>query len=176
MTHAGHCGSCSSLQDLGVYLGRNLTEPTRRCGALSIVSADLMRKCLQRIGFSDNCIPIWEYNILNTRQECTRVIEDIFLEFIKNIFWSIKNIFHKLHSALATILLQVCIISWILGEDNNKPDGSLNDCLQCDEDMSGPNFKFFSGRTRRNSGIPSAIARPPDEFYDMEHCYWYGDL
>ena len=74
VTHAGHCGSCSSLQDLGVYLGRNLTEPTRRCGALSIVSADLMRKCLQRIGFSDNCIPIWEYNILNTRQECTRVI------------------------------------------------------------------------------------------------------
>ena len=86
VTHAGHCGSCSSLQDLGVYLGRNLTEPTRRCGALSIVSADLMRKCLQRIGFSDNCIPIWEYNILNTRQECTRVIEDIYFKSIK-YFW-----------------------------------------------------------------------------------------
>ena len=92
MTHAGHCGSCSSLQDLGVYLGRNLTEPTRRCGALSIVSADLMRKCLQRIGFSDNCIPIWEYNILNTRQECTRVIEDIFFKSIK-YFWVNKS--HK---------------------------------------------------------------------------------
>jgi len=33
-----------------------------------------------------------------------------------------------------------------------KPDGSLNDCLQCDEDKSGPNFKWFSGRTRYNFG------------------------
>lgn len=73
-------------------------------------------------------------------------------------------------------LLQLCIWSWITGEDNNKPDGSLNDCLQCDEDKSGPNFKFFSGRTRRNSGIPSAIERPPEQVYNMEHCYWYGDL
>ena len=73
-------------------------------------------------------------------------------------------------------LSQLCIWSWITGEDNNKPDGSLNDCLQCDEDKSGPNFKFFSGRTRRNSGIPSAIQRPEEQFYDMEHCYWYGDL
>ena len=29
---------------------------------------------------------------------------------------------------------------------------------------------------RRNSGIPSSIYRPPDTIYDMEHCYWYGDL
>ena len=29
---------------------------------------------------------------------------------------------------------------------------------------------------RRNSGIPSAIQRPPDQVYNMEHCYWYGDL
>jgi len=142
VTHAGHCGSCSNLQDLGVYMRQNLTEPTRKCGALGVISHALMRNCLQRIGFSSDCIPIWEYNILNTRKECTAL----------------------------------CIWSWITGEDNNKPDGSLNDCLQCDEDKSGPNFKFFSGRTRRNSGIPSAIQRPEEQFYDMEHCYWYGDL
>jgi len=70
----------------------------------------------------------------------------------------------------------VCIWSYITNEPFNKPDGSLNDCLQCDEDQSGPNFKFFSGRTRRNSGITSAIYRPPDTIYQMEHCYWYGDL
>jgi len=142
VTHAGHCGSCSGLQDLGVYLRQNLTDPTRHCGFLGIISHSLMRNCLQRIGFSSNCIPIWEHNILNTRKQC----------------------------------FDVCFLSYITGEDNNKPDGSLNDCLQCDEDKSGPNFQFFSGRTRRNSGIPSAIMRPPDEFYDMEHCYWYGDL
>lgn len=70
----------------------------------------------------------------------------------------------------------VCIWSWITDEDFCKPDGTINDCLQCDEDKSGPNFKYFSGRTRRNSGIPSAICRPPETVYNMTHCYWYGDL
>ena len=32
VTHKGHCGACSSLQDLGVYISQNLTESTRRCG------------------------------------------------------------------------------------------------------------------------------------------------
>ena len=36
ITHQGHCGACSSLQDLGVYMGKNLTQPTRLCGALGI--------------------------------------------------------------------------------------------------------------------------------------------
>lgn len=29
ITHRGHCGACSGLKDLGVYLSRNLTSPTR---------------------------------------------------------------------------------------------------------------------------------------------------
>ena len=71
---------------------------------------------------------------------------------------------------------QPCIIAWITDAPLNNPDGSLNDCIQCDEDISGPNFKYFSGRTRRNSGIPSAIHRPPESVYNMTHCFWYGDL
>ena len=66
----------------------------------------------------------------------------------------------------------VCMKAWITGEPNNKPDGSLNDCLQCDEDKSGPVFKYFSGRTRRNSGIESAIKRPGQQVYKMNHCYF----
>ena len=30
--HKGHCGACSVLQDLGVYMAQNLTQDTRRCG------------------------------------------------------------------------------------------------------------------------------------------------
>lgn len=41
-------------------------------------------------------------------------------------------------------------------------DGHLNPCLQCDEDKSGTLFKYYSGRTRRNSGIKSEIDRPED--------------
>lgn len=40
------------------------------------------------------------------------------------------------------------------------PDGSLNPCIQCDEDKSGPIFKYFAARTRRDSGIKSEIDRP----------------
>ena len=66
----------------------------------------------------------------------------------------------------------VCIIAWILNEPFTNPDGSLNNCLQCDEDKSGPVFKYFSGRTRRNSGIRSEIDRPTDEVYNITHCYY----
>lgn len=142
ITHAGHCGACSSIQDLGVYIRQNLTASTRACGMWGSVSPKLMRECLLRLGFSLPCVTIWEWNIVNTKDKC----------------------------------FETCIWSWITGEPNNKPDGSLNDCLQCDEDLSGPNFKFFSGRTRRNSGIVSEIARPSEDIYPLEHCYWYGDI
>ncbi|XP_065061908.1 uncharacterized protein LOC135688811 [Rhopilema esculentum] len=66
----------------------------------------------------------------------------------------------------------ICMKDWITGKPNNNPDGSLNDCLQCDEDKSGPVFKYFSGRTRRNSGINSAIKRPGQQVYKMNHCYF----
>jgi hypothetical protein len=63
-------------------------------------------------------------------------------------------------------------ISYLKNEPFVKPDGTLNDCLQCDEDKSGPIFKYESGRTRRNSGIKSEIDRPVDEIYKMDHCYY----
>jgi hypothetical protein len=42
------------------------------------------------------------------------------------------------------------------------PECVLNDCLQCDEELSGPLFKKFAARTRRRSGLLSAIVRPCD--------------
>ena len=68
--------------------------------------------------------------------------------------------------------LFVCMASWISGEPNNKPNGDINDCLQCDEDISGPVFKYEAGRTRRNSGIHSEIDRPEDIVADIDQCYF----
>ena len=65
-----------------------------------------------------------------------------------------------------------CMWAWIRGEGNNKKDGTLSDCIQCDEDKSGPVFKFESGRTRRNSGIHSEIDRPDQQVYDIDQCYF----
>jgi len=58
------------------------------------------------------------------------------------------------------------------------PDGSLNACLACDEANSGPTFKAVAGRTRRRSGLTSAIARPcldaegTPAVYPVEHYYF----
>ena len=45
------------------------------------------------------------------------------------------------------------------GRPNNgaAPNCTLDDCLQCYEDESGPLFKQFGGRTRRNSGLLTTI-------------------
>lgn len=50
-------------------------------------------------------------------------------------------------------------------------DGSLNECLACDEAQSGPVFKAEAGRTRRNSGIASSICRACEEVKPVEHDY-----
>jgi hypothetical protein len=65
-----------------------------------------------------------------------------------------------------------CIISWIKNEPFADKNGKLNTCINCDEVISGPVFKYFSGRTRRNSGIESEIKRPDEQIYRMDHCYY----
>jgi hypothetical protein len=65
----------------------------------------------------------------------------------------------------------VCMRTWMSGEASTKPDGTLNDCLQCDEDRSGPVFKAVAGRTRRNSGIRSSIPRPNEQVAHVVHDY-----
>ncbi len=68
-----------------------------------------------------------------------------------------------------TVCLQVCLD--LLDAPYHEEDGSLNACLQCDEDMSGPVFKAVAGRTRRNTGLASALCRPCDEVRRVVHRY-----
>jgi hypothetical protein len=136
VTHFGICGTCSTLQDLSVYLEkRDLTAPVRRCGIKWHESARL--RCLEDLGLSAACARTWLYNVDNTRRQC----------------------------------FGVCAWSWIKEEAPTRKDGRLNACLQCDEDRSGPVFKFTAGRTRRNSGIQSSIPRPGDEIAPVVHDY-----
>lgn len=58
-----------------------------------------------------------------------------------------------------------------LGKPYQLENGSLNECLQCDEDQSGPIFKAVAGRTRRNTGIASALCRPCSEVRPVLHVY-----
>jgi hypothetical protein len=65
--------------------------------------------------------------------------------------------------------LDVCIAN--IAAKYQTEDGALNPCLQCDEDQSGPVFKAVAGRTRRNTGIASALCRPCTEVRPLLHDY-----
>jgi hypothetical protein len=52
-----------------------------------------------------------------------------------------------------------CLKYKLFREPNNKRDGSLNDCLACDEKLCGPAFIECSGVNRRRLGISSDIGR-----------------
>lgn len=67
--------------------------------------------------------------------------------------------------------LDVCLKALNENQPHLLPDGSLNPCLQCDEDKSGPVFKAVAGRTRRNSGLPSALCRPCESVSRVAHRY-----
>jgi hypothetical protein len=72
VTHFGACGTCSTLQDLAVYLEKpDLTAPARRCGIKRNASARLA--CLKELGFSPACAQTWLYNVENTRRQCLAV-------------------------------------------------------------------------------------------------------
>jgi len=138
VTHLGRCGTCSTLQDLAVYLSRpDLTTPVRRCAAFGLTRARTLG-CLRDLGFSEACAATWYWDAMNTRRECG---------------WA-------------------CLVSWLSRAPSNRPDGRLNDCLQCDEDRSGPVFKRVAGRTRRNSGIRSSIDRHDGELASLVHDYY----
>lgn len=65
--------------------------------------------------------------------------------------------------------LTPCFIT--INDPYHLPDGTLNECLACDEVKSGPVFKAIAGRTRRNTGVPSAMCRPCSEVEPLVHRY-----
>ena len=65
------------------------------------------------------------------------------------------------------VCLDVCLE--LLGAPYHDDDGDPNACIQCDEDLSGPVFKAVAGRTRRNSGLPTALCRPCGSVWRIEH-------
>jgi hypothetical protein len=147
ITHQGRCGSCSTLQDLAVYLDiPDLTKPARQC-ARRFGFARKKRCFEEKIGFTSYCAESWAYNARHTQKACRGTcIADYGL---------LNLLFHRYP-----------------GENVNEA-GQLRPCLQCDEEQSGPGFKYSAGRTRRNSGIESAIPRPESEIYPVDHTAYF---
>jgi hypothetical protein len=73
VTHFGHCGVCSTLANLAVYIRQNdLVAPVRACGLQASLAADDSGEiaCLEQLGFDLPCAQIWAYNTDNTRSVC----------------------------------------------------------------------------------------------------------
>ena len=143
ITHRYHCGTCSSLRDLAVYLVKpDLMSPARTCGRK--LTAGGIKACLmQEIGLEERCAETWTYNVLHTRRRCAGTCIE--------------------HYGLWNVLTNN------MGDAHADKRGNLNPCLACDEYISGPGFQYAAGRTRRNSGLTSAIHRPPSEIFPVDH-------
>ena len=135
VTHAGHCGVCSTMQDLAVYLQNpDLTTLGKFCGKQVALGWDHGIKCYRELGMTEDCALIWATNSWNTAKEC----------------W------------------KKCVHSAPNKQNYGPPPFcKLNDCLHCDEEKSGPIFKRIGGRTRRRSGLLSAIVRPCDQLLNI---------
>lgn len=72
VTHSNPCGVCSSLQDLAAYMeqGAQLRSAAQSCGIKGIVNEKWGISCFMKLGFTEPCARIWQYNAQNTRAKC----------------------------------------------------------------------------------------------------------
>lgn len=147
VTHDKHCGTCSSLKDLAIYLSKpDLTTPVRKCAKKFMLQR--IKKCLKdQVNFSDRCSETWAYNCQHTRKVCLKTC-------IK--YYGLWN-----------------ILTNNMDNQHVNTSNKLNPCLACDEYKSGPGFKYTAGRTRRGSGIESAIKRKTNEIYHVDHSLYF---
>ena len=147
VTHRHHCGTCSSLRDLAVYLAKpDLTSRARTC-ARRWTTASVKACLMEEVGFEERCAETWAYNVIHTRRRCSGTCVR--------------------HYGLWDVLTNN------MGDTHNDERGNLNPCLACDEFASGPGFQYAAGRTRRTSGLRSAILRPTDETYNVDHRLYF---
>lgn len=146
VTHQYQCGTCSTLQDLAVYIGvPNQVGPISACTRQArgdIAKLAEVKQCIiGAVGFTELCAESWAYNGVHTGALCR----------------------------------DACIAAAGKPLVVNAKTGQLNSCLWCDEKTSGPGFKYSAGRTRRGSGLESAIARPNDKlFYEADHSRYFS--
>jgi hypothetical protein len=182
LSHEAPCGVCSNLVDLAVYLETPaLTNPVRLCGFTGVISGEINKECLSRIGFSEPCAAIWFHNTQHTRTNCL-------LLCLANLL-SPPNIgfgfFNPCQPSINGTDQDGDNDGRCQNTINRQPacqkfqyqTGSryrLNSCLQCDECNSGPLFQKIAGRTRRFSGIVSDIDRP--DIPQINHNYFTANI
>ena len=141
VTHTGSCGVCSTTEDLAGYINNpDLEEDSIKCVVKGLASYEEGVECFMKAGLTEECSKMWLYDGYHTTKECT----------------------------------EICVAEVIekggdVPGNGPPPECELSDCLQCDEDESGPIFKEYVGRIRRNSGLLSNIVRECCEVPQIIH-------
>ena len=131
------------------------------CGACSS-----LRDLAVYINYPDLTEPVRECGIVGIIQgdeAQSTCIQDLGFSPACAQIWSFNT------SNTRTHCQSICIA--LIDAPYHQDDGSPNACIQCDEDISGPVFKTYAGRTRRNSGLPTALCRPCSEVKPVVHDY-----
>jgi hypothetical protein len=192
ITHQYHCGACSSLQDLAVYIGLpDLTAPARLCAKRGYgrnANLGKVKACIeQSMGLTPACAESWAYNAMHTAQNCMGVCLQTYggasgegtdlLARAKGAYQLLLQ--EKFESCPPQVPSTQPAIRQVLARAGcplaNENTGKLNACLWCDERISGPGFKYQAARTRRNSGLESEIPRDNDQlFYTADHSRYFS--
>ena len=140
VVHCGKCASCSNPLDIKTYVETRqiIVEKAKKCFVVAIFGTpDELTDCLHDvIGFSLPCTKCWTENMINDVKHC-------------------------LYTCAEATLTGVARENNIQGLGNETV--RLNQCIYCDEKMSGPAFVTCSGVARRRLGIVSEIERSPEE-------------
>jgi hypothetical protein len=140
VAHCGKCGHCSNPFDIRQYVEtrKTIARTAKKCGVYAVFGTyDELTACLEeRIGFTHLCTECWTDNMISTASRC--------------LFTCMKAMFTETATT-----------------NNVKGTGKktvwLNQCIYCDEKMSGPAFVQCSGVARRRLGVVSEIERNPAE-------------
>ena len=202
VTHKGECGVCSSAQDLAVYLDPSLLVTSYICGNIlgetweGLLSSPLQGLPLQAalsaafeaavdcfsdggdgstvdpqvplVGFSRPCAKLNAANAANSylngcKQDCNDYLNPC------------------LNPNLPPALSQTCPIFGLppIPQLGGPSVGiflpgtcDLNDCLDCDESLSGEIYGLYAGRTRRSSGIVTVFEQPTGQGAPLENLFF----
>ena len=137
VTHAGACGACSTLQDLYVYMAKG--NAIRDEATICGIK-----------GIS---------NALNGIQ----CFQDFGFTLACATTWYYNT------KTTQKFCIDLCSEMYLGGMPPNGPPPSCNlhKCIECDEVNAGPIFAKYAGRTRRNSGLLSSIARKCSELVNL---------
>jgi hypothetical protein len=177
--HDGACGVCSTAQDLASFMRYSFPDPLNPFPTIDTMSflchmnvtqtnptiapkkmVDEVSVCLQQgipgvvpsAGLSPTCAYAWAINV-----------------FLTGLHENEGGCNTVCTGMLNLLLNKTCIPDTTYKCPYDPADCSLQECLQCDDRVSGAQFYELSGMTRRFAGIHTMLPRPCGELADINH-------